>query len=45
MTETQEIGAYKRKKKGGSRKCVPVRGYARNKPSRISDEKGANKYG
>jgi len=33
MNETQEIEPYKRKKKGGRRKCVEVQGYIRRRPS------------
>ena len=32
MKETQEIQSYKRRKKGGKRKCVVVQGYTRRKP-------------
>lgn len=36
MSEIQEIKSYKRKKKGGKRKCVEVKGYTRKKPKQKS---------
>lgn len=38
MTEIQEVKPYKRRKKGGKRKCVEVRGYIRIKPSQNVNE-------
>jgi len=40
MSEKQEIKSYKRKKKGGSRKCVVVTGYTRKKPLQNSNKTG-----
>jgi len=44
MNETQEVKPYKRKRKGGKRKCVEVQGYTRKKPRRTSNKivKGGN---